>query len=252
MRHSYQTAIITGASSGIGAELARQIAPACKHLVLVARREELMQELAAEISDCEVHVVAADVTDSESYIEKLTEALKPLPTCDLAVLNAGYGRFGKLTKPQTANYLYTYGVNLFGAIATLDVVLPAMIEANQGHIVGIASIAAYRGLPKAGPYASSKSAFWRALESMRCELAHTDIRISTIHPGFIKTPMTENNGRMPFLMDCEPAVKKIVSAIDKRKIHYAFPWQMRWLSYGVRLIPDGLYWRLFRRGKKKR
>ncbi len=246
MNKKYTTVVLTGASSGIGEVMVERLIPLCQDLVLVARRGELLEKIAAKAIGCRVHVVAADVSDTSAYKEKLAQVLEPLPACQLVLLNAGMGHQHRITKEQTEVFLQTYGVNLFGAIATLDVTLPAMLAANRGHIVGIASLAAYRGMATMAAYTSSKSALWRALESFRCELARTDISVTTIHPGFVETPMSaENKGKMPFLMDCPTAVNKIMKAIAAKKARYTFPWQFRLIFFFLRMVPDGIYARCY-------
>lgn len=241
--------MITGASAGIGEALARHIAVHCEHLVLVARRRELLEQLKEKVGDrAAVHLVVADVADHQPFQSALRQALTDLPAVDLLVMNAGISRHGEAGKHlQLPLFQSIYAVNLFGAIAAVDVVLPEMMAANRGHIVGVSSIAGYRGLPGAAAYCSSKSALWRALESLRCELADTALTISTIHPGFVETELTaKNKFKMPFLMDCDTAAAHMTRVILKRKIHDAFPWQYRWLYKLLRPMPDAMFYRIFK------
>lgn len=248
----YRTVLVTGASSGLGHALAKRAARDCEVLVVTARREEALRDLAESLGDqCRVVVVPLDLAEGERATRVLTESLRPLPPCDLAVLNAGMSKHLKPGDPHYAVASATFQINLLGMVAALDAVLPGMKTRDKGHIVGISSVAGYRGLPGAAAYCASKAAMHNYLESLRCDCASSGIVISTIHPGFVRTAITaKNTFPMPFLMDLDPAADLMWRAVRRRKVHFAFPWQYRWLFRFLRLLPDSWYYRIFKRVKR--
>jgi short-subunit dehydrogenase len=124
-------------------------------------------------------------------------------------------------------------------------VLPEMVEQGSGQLVAISSLAAYRGLPKSGAYCASKAALSAYFESLRIDLRGTGVDVTIIHPGFIKTPVTEGRAaKMPYLMELDDAVKKIIRAIETRKKSYAFPWQLASIVRAAMLFPIPLYDRI--------
>jgi short-subunit dehydrogenase len=136
----------------------------------------------------------------------------------------------------------TLSVNVMGAAATLTAALPRMVERKRGHIVGISSLAAYRGLPRAATYSGSKAFLHTFLEGMRADAKAKGVRVTSIHPGFVKTEMTaENKAPMPFLMDLDPAVERIGRAILRADSEFAFPWQLSTAIHLFKLLPNGLY-----------
>lgn len=245
---AYRTVVITGASSGLGAGFAERLAPMCTNMVLTARREPMLRDLAAKIFGPRVHLLPADIADSAAYRAQLQALLAPLPPCDLVILNAGIGQEKSIVHPQLENMHRVFGVNLFGAAATLDAIMPSMLREGKGHIVGISSVAGIRGLPRLGAYSASKAAMTNWLEAVRGELSRTPISVTTIHPGFVETPMTENNGKMPFLQSLDSALDQMMSAIHKKKQLFTFPWQMRFLGvFAARPMPAWLYRRFIRK-----
>ena len=132
-------------------------------------------------------------------------------------------------------------VNVIGVVNSVTAVIPHMIERRSGHLVAISSLAAYRGLPKSAAYCASKAAVSALFESLRIDLMGTGVDVTTIHPGFIKTPLTAGRKRMPYLMELDDAVSKMVRAIEKRKKSYSFPWQLASIVRACMLLPIPLY-----------
>jgi len=121
-------------------------------------------------------------------------------------------------------------------------VLPAMLERKGGHLVAISSLAAWRGMPKSGAYSASKAAVSTFFESLRVDLRRSGIDVTTIHPGFIRTPMTANRKtRLPFLLEPEDAACRILRAVERRARTYAFPWQLASVVRLIRHMPGRLY-----------
>src|SRR5690606_25215549 len=122
------------------------------------------------------------------------------------------------------------------------------LERKRGHIVGVASVAGYRGLPGSGAYSASKAGFTVALEALRIELVRENIPVTTICPGFVRSEMTDQNDfQMPWLMDADRAARKMIGAIEAEKRFYAFPWQMRWMMRLTSVIPRPIYDRIMQR-----
>jgi short-subunit dehydrogenase len=234
-------AIITGASSGIGAAMAREFSRRGYALALLARRAELLDQLASELPD--TVAIPCDVTDSAA----VHEAVKRAGPIDVAIANAGVGVTGYASKIIDQAELMMR-VNYFGMLYLFGAVVPAMIERGAGRFAGIASIAGLRGLPSASGYSASKAAMQAFLESARVELAPLGVRVTTVNPGFIATPMTEKNTfRMPFLMQADAAARIIVDGIERGARIVEFPRPMSMAMRFARLLPSAVYDRVMRR-----
>ncbi len=241
--------IITGASSGIGLELARELAKRGHSLALLARRTELLETLARELDERGTRVVAiaCDVTDSAAVRDAVQKGMEQLGgPFDLAIANAGVSIPGHATKFSLADAEQIIRVNVLGLMHLFDAVIPSMVERRGGRFVGIASIAGLRGLPAAAPYSASKAAVQAFLEASRVELAPYGVGVTIVNPGFVATPMTEKNRfRMPFLVQADEAAAGIADAIERGVRLYEFPRPMALFMRTMRLIPDALYDRMF-------
>jgi len=233
-------AIITGASSGIGAAMAREFSRRGYALALLARRAELLDQLASELPD--TVAIPCDVTDSAA----VHDAVKRAGPIDVAIANAGVGITGYASK-IIGEAEVMMRVNYFGMLYLFGAVVPAMIERGSGRFAGIASIAGLRGLPSASGYSASKAAMQAFLESARGELAPLGVRVTTVNPGFIATPMTEKNTfRMPFLMQADAAARIIVDGIERGARVVEFPRPMSMAMRFARLLPSAVYDRVMR------
>jgi short-subunit dehydrogenase len=236
--------MITGASSGLGRGMALEIAARGGHLGLLARREDLLKEIVDEAKKRKVKsaYATADVRDAKAVREAADQFRKELGPIDILIANAGIGTADhavSLTPEHAANVI---GINVLGAINSVAAVLPEMVERKQGRLVAISSLAAYRGLAKSAAYCASKAALTAYFESLRIDLRHTGVGVTIIHPGFIKTDLTAGrHAKMPYLMDLDEGVKKIVSAIEKEKKIYAFPWQLATIVRSSMLMPAAMY-----------
>lgn len=239
---SYRHALITGASSGLGAGLARRLAERGVQVHALARREEKLLELREACGEKIVPVVA-DVADTDALVAKIREIDASCGGLDLIIANAGIGKAKKASRIDWENWVEpVIQVNVLGALATLTAVLPRMVEEKRGHLVGISSIAAIRGLPGSGAYSASKAALSTFLETLRVDLKKKGITVTTIEPGFVKTPLTEGGKQpMPFLMELDPALDVMVRAIEKRSAHCAFPWTLASVGRMGRMVPRSLY-----------
>ena len=236
--------MITGASAGIGRGLALEIASRGGRLALLARREDLLNEIVDEASKRNVKAVAAtaDVRDAKAVREAADVFRRELGPIDILIANAGIGTSDHATRLTPEHAANVIGINVLGAVNSVAAVLPEMVERKQGRLVAISSLAAYRGLAKSAAYCASKSALTAYFESLRIDLRHTGVGVTIIHPGFIKTALTSGRGaKMPYLMELEDGVKKIVSAIEKEKKIYAFPWQLATIVRASMLMPVAMY-----------
>ncbi|CAG0977227.1 putative oxidoreductase [Methylophilaceae bacterium] len=243
---------ITGASSGIGEALARYYARQGATLGLVARRSELLQTLAAQL-DVPAAIYALDVRDAEALTQATADFIQKYGVPDIVIANAGVSR-GTLTESQQdiAAFKAIMEINVLGLVHTFQPFIAGMKQRGSGSLVGIASVAGIRGLPGAGAYSASKAAAIAYLESLRVEMQKIGIVVTTIAPGYIKTPMTDvNTYRMPFLMDAGIAAAKMAKAISAKRRFVVIPWQMGWLARFMRFIPPFLWDWALRNAPKK-
>ena len=236
--------MITGASSGIGRGLAVELARRGAKVGLVARRADVLQEVISEIESVGSKALAlpADVQDASSMAaaaEKLRSEFGPI---DILIANAGIGPTRDAAEINAEEIAGVINVNVIGASNSVAAVIPAMVARGSGQLVVISSLAAYRGLPKSAAYCASKAAVSAFFESLRLDLVPRGIDVTIIHPGFIKTPLTTGrDARMPFLMELEDAVKKMVRAIEKRRKRYSFPWQLATIVRIGLIMPFWMY-----------
>ncbi|HMF57336.1 MAG TPA: SDR family NAD(P)-dependent oxidoreductase [Pyrinomonadaceae bacterium] len=238
---------ITGASSGIGGALAVELGKRGAWLGLLARRVEPLNEIVAEIERVGGRAVAlpADVRDADAVRGAAGTLREEFGRIDLMVANAGVGGTVSGAKLDPAEFARVININLLGAVNAVSAVVPEMVKQGSGQLVAISSLAAYRGLPKSGAYCASKAALSAFFESLRLDLKGTGVDVTIIHPGFIKTPLTAGReATMPYLMELDDAVTKIVRAIEARKKSYAFPWQLASLVRVGMLMPISMYDRI--------
>lgn len=233
---------ITGASSGIGQALALHYANEGAIIGLVARRASLLSKLQNSLPS-ETAIYALDVRDGDALEKAAHDFIARFGVPDIVIANAGVSA-GTLTenKDDIKTFKGVIDINLLGMVHTFQPFIKSMKHAKKGSLVGIASVAGIRGLPGAGAYSASKAAVITYLESLRVELAPEGVNVTTIAPGYIKTPMTDiNQYAMPFLMAPDVAAKKFAQAIAKKKRFIVIPWQMGWLAKIMRFLPPWLW-----------
>jgi short-subunit dehydrogenase len=245
--------VITGASSGIGAALARRYASRGATLALMARRGDELQRLAATLQ-CESHLYPLDVTDAAALAAAGEDFMARAGVPDRVIANAGIS-VGTLT--QEAGDLPVFErvlkVNVLGLVNTFHPFIEPMRAAGGGTLAGIASVAGIRGLPGAGAYSASKAAAISYLESLRGDLRGSGVRVVTVAPGYIETPMTAiNDYRMPFLMKIEDGARQIERAIESGTSYAVVPWQMAIVARLMRLLPNAVFDTLASRAGRKR
>ncbi|HMJ08658.1 MAG TPA: SDR family NAD(P)-dependent oxidoreductase [Pyrinomonadaceae bacterium] len=244
---------LTGASSGIGEALALAFASRGATLGLLARREDLLRDVAVrcESSGGTARIFAADVT-GENAVSSAAQALRDeFGQVDMLVANAGIGGNDDATRAlEPIAVRKIIEVNLLGAVNAVHAVLPAMIERQSGHLVAISSLASFRGLPKSAAYCASKAGVNSYFESIRLDTKGMGIDVTIIQPGFIATPLTAGRtAKMPYLMEMDDALPYFLNAIEKKKKFAAFPWQLATLVRAGQLFPVWLYDRIAGRAK---
>ncbi|MDB5311686.1 MAG: hypothetical protein JWO38_5888 [Gemmataceae bacterium] len=238
-----KVAVVTGASSGIGWELAKQLAADGCKVGLLARREGPLRALAAEITAAggAAAVAVADVSDRgqlEMGVAALRAALGPV---DLMVANAGVGKPTFLDPVNVADVEDMFRVNTLGVVYAFAAVMPEMLARKAGHLVAVSSLAGYRGLPGEAAYCASKAAVNVYLDGLRIHLRGTGVRVTTVCPGFVETPMTATNTfHMPGLMTAAAAARRIVRAVKAGRKVYNFPWRLHLMVKLSRWLPDGV------------
>lgn len=240
---------ITGASSGLGASLARHYAEQGATLGLVARRRVLLEQLVASLPNPQRHrIYALDVTDHAALAQAARDYLAVAGGAEVVIANAGISQ-GTLTEyaEDLPVFERIVATNVTATVATFAPFIATMkrqAQAGNRHcrLVGIGSVAGIRGLPGAGAYSASKAAVISYCESLRVELKNTGIDVVTIAPGYIDTPMTQvNSYPMPFLMPAARFAAKAAAAIEHGTSYCVIPWQMGVVAKLLRLLPNWLY-----------
>lgn len=245
---------LTGASSGLGEALARHYSRAGASVALVARRREPLERLRRELAGpVDIHV--ADVRDPDAMQRAAGAFLERHGAPDLVIGNAGISH-GNLTQaPEDLQaFRDILDVNVLGLVNTFQPFVEPMRARGRGRLVGIASVAGFRGLPGATAYSASKAAAIRYLEGLRVELHGSGVGVTTICPGYVKTPMTEGNPYpMPFLIEADDAARRFARAIGAGRRFVVIPWQMAIVGRLLLALPDGIYDRIASRfGRKPR
>lgn len=239
---------IVGASSGIGAAVARELVARGARVAISARRKGQLEEVAGD----GMLAVTADVTDAGSVAAAATAVEQQLGPLDLVVMCAGYWRQMDPRDWQTEVFDQHVSVNLIGMSNTIAAVLPRMLERRSGVLAGVASVAGYRGLAGAEAYGATKAAQINLLESLRIHLARTGVRVVTVCPGFVRTELTARNRfRMPFLIDADQAARSICDGLERGRTEVVFPLPMALLMKAARFVPTSLWTTIWRKGSPR-
>ncbi|MFZ2542312.1 MAG: SDR family oxidoreductase [Gallionella sp.] len=238
--------VISGASSGLGLALARHYLRSGAIVAAFARRGELLQALASEFPD-QVFFYSLDVRDAAAIQRAAKDFIANAGCPDVVIANAGVST-GTLTEyaEDIDAFQQVTDINLLGMVKSFQPFVASMRLAKTGTLVGIASVAGLRGLPGAGAYSASKAAAISYLESLRVELRGSGVKVVTICPGYIKTPMTAANPYpMPFILDADEAAKRMVRSIERQTPFVVVPWQMGLVGQMLKCMPRWLYDWLF-------
>lgn len=248
-------AFITGASSGIGLALAQAYLQRGWKVALVARRadalrEQLVQEGWAQAS---WRVWQADVCDAAAMQEVARQCLTDFGLPDAVIANAGISLGVDLADAQDLPvFAQVMDTNVLGLVQTFQPFISAMCQRGQGQLVGVASVAGVRGLPGHAAYCASKAAVISCCESLRGELRPFGVRVTTIAPGYVATPLTARNRySMPFLMQPDEFARQALRAIDSGTSFRVIPWPMGVVASALRLLPDALLDRLLKGRPRK-
>lgn len=248
-----RTAIVTGASSGIGRALALRLGAAGYRVGLVARRGDRLHDLAAEIAAAGGRAVAAvaDVgerTELRSAVAGIEAQLGPT---DVMIANAGFGAPTHLNPFNIDEIEQTFRVNLLGVIYSLEAVLPAMLARRRGHLLAVSSLGGDRGFPGESAYCASKAAVNVFVEGLRIALRDKGVRVTTVCPGFVRTDMAPMDAAAtPFLISAEEAADRILAVIERgRSGVVRFPRRMAMLMWLVNRLPDAIVGRLVSEGQ---
>jgi short-subunit dehydrogenase len=238
--------LITGASSGIGREMARQIGGRRWRVAVTGRRESELRETArtVEAAGGTCLALVGSVTEPETVARHYAAIREQWGGLDWAILNAGVGDSVNARSLRAETYRHVFSTNVIGVVNWLEAVLPGMIEAGSGTVAGISSLAGWRGLPGAGAYSASKAALSTLLESTRVDLRGTGVDVVTVCPGFIRngSGSPEDDAGKPFLLDLEDGARRILAGIDRKKRIVHFPWQLSYvMKYAVHNLPGFSY-----------
>ena len=240
---------VTGASSGLGAALAREYAARGAVLGLLGRRADALRELAAALpSPLEHHIYAVDVTDHAALAHAAADFIAREGGADIVIASAGVSAGTLTERPgDLAEFGHIFAVNVTATVATFAPFIDTMKrDTGRRRLVAIGSVAGIRGMKGAGAYCASKSAVHTYAESLRLELQPHGIRVVTIAPGYIDTPMTrQNHFPMPFLMPVDRFAAAAARAIDAGTSYRVIPWPMGIVTKLLRLLPNVVFDALF-------
>jgi short-subunit dehydrogenase len=241
--------LITGASSGLGKSLALHYASQGWQLALVARRGDVIKSwLGPEnISADRYQIYSIDVADMPAMLRMAQDCMARQGVPDVVIANAGISIGVDTSKPEDLTVMaQILSTNVMGVAATLGPFIQAMVARGRGTLVGIGSVAGIRGLPGHGGYCASKAAVISYCESLRGELRGTGVKVVTLCPGYIATPLTQNNAySMPFLMAPEVFAEQAAQVIQAGRSYRVIPWQMGVVAKLLRLLPNALYDKVF-------
>ena len=230
---------LVGASDGLGKELAMMLSRAGVELVLSARNEAALNELAAALPG-KSQVAAMDIRSGDS----VAAAAEAAGTIDGVVLMAGTATSISALDWDADKAVEIADTNFTGVLRVLGHVMPGLAERDAGHVVLVGSLAAYRGLARNVGYAASKAAVQSLAESMYADLRGTGIQVQIVNPGYFRTAMTAaNTGKMPFLMEVEDAAREVFEHMMDDSFKKAFPAPLSWVVRLAQFLPDWLYYR---------
>ena len=244
-----KTAIITGASAGIGKALAMELAKRGYDLGLLARRMDALEAVAAEIHAAHGHRVevgALDVSRDQDVGPALERLATKLGGVDVVIANAGITAVNRTGAGDFEVDKRVIRTNLLGAMATIDAAVRIFRAQGRGHVVGVSSVSAFRGIPGSGAYSASKAALTNYLDAARIELRNKNVAVTVIHPGFVATEISSNMEKMPFVISAEAAAKDMADAIEAKKADVVVPaWPWRLHAPAMKLLPDRLIAKVF-------
>lgn len=245
MADRWRTAWVTGASSGIGEAVARLLAQQGVTVAISARSGEALARIAAESDN--IHAFPLDVTDEDAAAQVIEEIEARLGPVDLGLFCAGTWDIIDTKDLATAPLARGMAVNYLGTVNCLVPLAQRMMKRGSGQLAPVASVAGYRGLPRAAAYGPTKAALISLCESLKPALARYGVTVNVVNPGFVDTPMTaKNDFPMPYLMQPEEAAGKIVAGLKRDGFEVAFPWPLVWQLKALSILPAPVYFYLIR------
>ena len=249
--NAWKTAWITGASSGIGLELALLLDGKVTHLAVSARSQDKLSKLAAQCKN--VVSYPLDVTDADAVADSVGDIEAAAGPIDLAVLNAGVWQLMDVAELDLKAIRTGIEVNYMGVVHAINALLPGMLARGAGQIAIVASVAGYRGLPRSAAYGPTKAALINLAETLRTELAPRGITVSVVNPGFVDTPMTRDNPfPMPNIISAKDAAQSLLAGLERRKYEIIFPRAFVFAMKLLRLLPNAMYFWVARTFLSKR
>lgn len=245
MQTTYGNAIVTGACGGLGQALAAELLAGGARVALVGLQQPVLERLATVAPErCAIYT--PDVTDAGAMQAMAADWIARHGTPDLVIANAGVaGGFDPADAGDLAVLRRMLEINLLGAATTFQPFIRPMQAARRGSLVGVASIAGWRGMPGNAAYCASKGALIRYLESLRAELRGSGVHVCTVSPGYIRTALTAGNRfAMPGLMEAEDAARSLLARAARGKEHVVLPRRIGWLSRALSLLPAAWHDRL--------
>lgn len=239
----WKTAWITGGSTGIGRELAVKLAGDSVRVAVSARSVDALDALAAAHKG--MVAVPVDVIDRSAVAAAYRRVVEAIGPVDLAILNAGVWHPMPASGYDAGRVAQSMNVNYLGIANALEPLIPDMVAAGKGQLALVASVAGYRGLPKAVAYAPTKAAVISLAEVLRLELSRHGVVVSLVNPGFVETPMTAvNEFPMPYIVKADVAADLILRGLARGRFEIAFPWQLVATLKLLRMLPNSLYLRI--------
>jgi NAD(P)-dependent dehydrogenase (short-subunit alcohol dehydrogenase family) len=240
----FKTLWIIGASTGIGRDTALAFARAGVKVAASARRPDLLNALVAE-GGGNISAFPLDVGDAKDVAQVADAVRAQLVEIDAMLFAAATWNNDKTSQAKASVVSPVFEVNVFGALRVIEAILPRMKLRRQGRIVLISSVAGFRGLPRALAYGASKAALTHIAEALRFECKPLGITVQVVHPGFVKTPLTDKNDfKMPFLMSAESAAARMVAGMSHDGFEISFPRRFTYMLKLLRLLPYRLYFAL--------
>jgi len=241
----WSTALVTGASSGLGRGLALWLARRGVRVWAAARRVDRLEALRDEGGPF-IEPLALDVSDGPATFARVQALDRESGGLELVIANAGFGERSSLRDLDPASVQRMLDVNVSGATATLLGAAPGMVARGRGHLVGVSSLAALAAFPRSSVYGASKAYLAAFLDGLRLDVARHGVTVTALHPGYVRSEMTAGNRpeAMPFLLETDDAVERMGRALLRRRDRLLFPWQAVLLVRAWRFLPDGLRRRL--------
>lgn len=244
---SKKVAWVTGASSGIGATTAIKLAQDGYSVAVSARSLDKLEIVAKEHEN--IHSYSLDVTDKEACAKTVQMIQNDLGSLDLVLLNAGTYKPDTLNNFDADTFKNHFDINVIGVGNCIDPVLKSMRGKGQGHIAIVASVAGYRGLPRSLSYGPTKAALINMAEALAIECLDTDIKVQVICPGFVRTPLTDQNDfKMPMLMEVEDAANKLIEGLKSNRFEITFPWAFAFMLKILGMLPNKTYFKAVKKG----